>query len=111
MKPIRNLAAGLLLLTGTLHLVSLIFVKFDPTSIITIVFGIAYLVIGFTLFLNKRTVLWFGAIVPLVGLLLATIGMVMNPTVLGALFIAIDILIVACCFILIFRKEQNLLFQ
>ena len=104
MKTFRNLAAGLLLLTGTLHLVSLLFGKFETTSIITLIFGIAYLIIGFLLFRNGRVILWFGAIVPLVGLLLAVIGMVMNPSLLGAIFIGIDIVIVACCFILIFRK-------
>lgn len=105
MKSLRNLAAGLLLLTGALHLGSLMFVPFDLTSIITLLFGLAYLVIVFFLFRGGRTILWFGAIVPLVGLLLAVVGMVMNPTLLGALFIAIDIIIMACCFMVIFRKE------
>lgn len=108
MKSLRNLAAGLLFLTGALHLISLAFVTFDPTSLITLLFGVAYLTIGFFLFRDGQVILWFGAIVPLVGLLLAVLGMVMNPTLLGALFIAIDIIIAACCFIVIFRKKQNL---
>ena len=105
MKFLRNLAAGLLLLTGALHLVSLVFVTFVPTSLITLLFGWAYLVIGFFLFRDGRAILWFGAIVPLVGLLLAVLGMMMDPTLLGAIFIAIDVIITACCFALIFRKE------
>lgn len=107
MKTIRSLGASLLLLSGALHLTSAVLAQFDPASIITIVFGVAYLAIGFFLFRNGRITLWFGAIVPLVGLLLATIGMLMKPTMLGVLFIAIDIIVAACCFILIFRKERK----
>jgi hypothetical protein len=105
MKTIRNLAAGLLLFTGVLHLISVTLVKFDPTSVITIFFGLAYLVIGIFLFRGGRTILWLGAIVPLVGMLLAIIGMLMQVTLLGITFIIIDVVIIACCFYLIFRKE------
>ena len=104
MKSIRSMAASLLLLTGVLHLVSAVFVKFEPTSIITIVFGVAYLAIGFYLFRNGRNILWFGAIVPLIGLFLAVAGMFMKPTLLGGIFIAIDMVVAASCFSLIFRK-------
>jgi hypothetical protein len=107
MKSVRNLAGGLLLLTGVLHLVSVALVKFEATSIITIVFGVAYLAIGTLLFRDGRAVLWLGASVPLVGLVLAAIGMLMKPTLLGGIFIAIDIVISVCCFTLIFRKQQK----
>ena len=103
------LAAGLLLLTGALHLVSLVFVTLVPTSLITLLFGAAYLVIGFFLFRDGRAILWLGVIVPLAGLLLAVLGMIMDPTLLGAIFIAIDIAIVSCCFVVLYRKKQNLL--
>jgi hypothetical protein len=106
MKSIRTLAAGLLLLSGALHLVSVALAKFEPTSIITLFFGAAYLAIGLLLFRNGRRILWFGAIVPLIGLLLAVAGMFMKPTLLGGIFIAIDIAVAACCFALIFRKAQ-----
>jgi hypothetical protein len=108
MKSARNLAGGLLLLTGVLHLVSVALVKFEAVSIITIVFGLAYLVIGYFLFRGGRTALWFGAIVPLVGLGLAAIGMLMKPTLLSGIFITIDIIISVCCFSLIFRKQKDL---
>jgi hypothetical protein len=108
MKSVRSLAAGLLLLTGVLHLISVALVKFETTSIITIIFGLAYVVIGYFLFRGGRRVLWFGAIIPLAGLLLATLGTLMKPTLLGGTFIAIDIVIVACCFSLIFRKQKDL---
>lgn len=104
MKTIRILAAILLLLTGVLHVIQLLLAKLDPGTIITVVFGVAYLILAFFLFRPGKTALWFGAIVPLVGLLLAVVGMLTTPTLLGALFIAIDVVIIACCFILIFRK-------
>jgi hypothetical protein len=107
MKTIRRLAGGLLLLTGVLHLLSAALTKFETTSIITIVFGLAYLVIGFFLFQSSRVILWFAAIVPLLGLLLAAIGMLMNPTLLGATFILIDIIVSGCCFYLITRKQET----
>jgi hypothetical protein len=104
MKTIRKLAGGLLVLTGVMHLISTAFTKFEMTSIITIVFGLAYLVIGFLLFKRGRVILWLAAIVPLVGLLLAAIGMLSNPTLLGAAFILIDIIVASCCFYIITRK-------
>ena len=111
MKPIRSLAASLLLLTGTLHLVSVAFSKFEPTSVITLIFGAAYLAIGYLLFRGGRIVLWLGAVVPLIGLLLAVAGMFMKPTLLGGVFIAIDLAVSACCFLLIFGKGQSELAQ
>ena len=104
MNPIRSLATGLLFLTGVLHLLSIALVKFEPVSIITIVFGAAYLLIGFLLARRVKSTLWLGAIVPLVGLVLAVLGMLMKPTLLGGVFIVIDIAVSACCFYLIFRK-------
>jgi len=104
MKNIRTLAAGLLVLTGVLHLVSVVLGKFEATSIITIVFGVAYLAIGFFLLRNGRTALWLGAIVPLVGLVLAALGMATHPTIWGGIFIAIDVIIVAGCFYTLAKK-------
>jgi hypothetical protein len=107
MKPIRGLAGGLLLLTGMLHLVSVTLRTFEATSIITIGFGLAYLAIGYFLFRDGKVVLWLGAIVPLVGLVLAAIGMLMKPTLLGVLFMIIDIIVAGCCFSLILRKQDK----
>jgi len=105
MNTIRKLAAGFLLLAGALHLFSAVLVKFNPTSIITIFFGFAYLVIGILLLRDGRTILWLGSIVPMVGMILAVIGLLIKPTLFGVLFIAIDIIIVTCCFFLIFNKK------
>ena len=108
MKSPRFIAAGLLLLTGLLHTVQILLTKvIDPGVIITVAFGVIYLVLGFLLFRGKRTILWIAAIVPLVGIALAVIGMLTNPTVLGGVFILIDIIISACCFYLISRHKKE----
>jgi hypothetical protein len=106
-KNIHKLAAGLLIVTGVLHLISILLVKFDAASFITLVFGVAYLVIGYFLLRDGRSIIWFGAIVPLVGLLLAFMGMLTKPTLLGVLFIAIDIIISAFCLTQLFSKEKK----
>ena len=107
MKTIRYLAVGLLLLTGLLHVTQLITTTvFDGAILITVIFGIIYLLLGVLLFRGSRIVLWLGAILPLVGLLLASVGMLTKPTILGGLFMVIDIAIAACCFTLLFRKER-----
>jgi hypothetical protein len=105
MKTIRILAVVLLLVTGVLHVIQLLLAKLDPATIITVIFGGAYLAIAFFLFRAGRTALWFGAIVPLVGLLLAVLVMFTAPTLLGALFIAIDVIIITCCFYLISQSK------
>jgi len=108
MKTIRYLAAGLLLFTGLLHVIQIITTKvIDTATVITVIFGIIYLGLGVLLLRSGRIILWLAAILPLVGLLLAAVGMLTKPTMLGALFMVIDIAIAACCFTLLFRKGQK----
>ena len=108
MKTIRYLATGLLLFTGLLHVIQIFTTKvIEAGMVITIIFGIIYLVLGVLLLRGGRIVLWLAAILPLVGLLLALVGMLTKPTMLGALFIVIDIAIAACCFALLFRNGQK----
>jgi hypothetical protein len=108
MKTIRYLAAGLLLLTGLLHVIQIFTVTvIDAAIFITVTFGVIYLVLGILLLRSGRVVLWLAAILPLVGLLLAAVGMLTKPTMLGAFFMLIDIVISACCFTLLFRKGQK----
>ncbi len=107
MKAMRNLIAGLLALSGTLHLVAATQMKLDAAGIITIVFGLAYLVMAFSLLRSGRLILWLGVFVPLVGLVLAVIGMLMSPNLLGVVFILIDILAPAGCAWLLGRKETS----
>ena len=105
MKTVRILAAILLLVTGVLHVVQLLLAKLDSATLITVIFGLAYLVIAFFLFRAGRSVLWFGAILPLVGLVLAVLGMFTAPTLLGGVFIAIDAVIICCCGYLLVKSK------
>jgi uncharacterized membrane protein (DUF2068 family) len=107
MSRIRYLAAGLLGLTGVVHVAQLAVATLDASTVITVLFGVAYLVIGVFLFRDNRTAYYFGTIVPLVGLVLATLGMLTNPTILAAIFIAIDVVIVLSCFYLIFKSRRS----
>jgi vacuolar-type H+-ATPase subunit I/STV1 len=107
MKTTRFLAVGLLLLSGLLHVVQITkAATLDAAIVITVTFGIIYLVLGSLLIRGSRTIFWLGAILPLVGLLLATVGMLTNPTLLGAFFIVSDIAVATCCFVLIFKKSE-----
>jgi len=107
MSRIRYLAAGLLCLTGILHVAQLAVATLDASTVIAVLFGVAYLAIGVFLFRDNKTAVYLGAIVPLVGLLLATAGMFMKPTLLGAFFIAIDVVVVLSCFYLIFKSKRD----
>ncbi len=108
MKPIQFAAVGLLGITGLLHVAQLAtYATNDPTIGIAIAFGVIYLVLGLLLISGRRIVVWLAAIVPLVGLLPAAAGMVTKPTLLGIVFIAIDVGISACCFTLLFHQGQK----
>ena len=112
MKTIRYLAAGLLLFTGLLHVIQIF-----TTTVIDARHPHNGALWGHLsgdrcpAFAGGRIVVWLAAILPLVGLLLALVGMLTKPTMLGALFMIIDFAISACCFTLLFRKGQKELFE
>ena len=107
MDRIRYLAAGLLCLTGVIHVARLGIPQLDATfASMVVIFGVAYLIIGGFLFRNSKTANYFGAIVPLIGLCGGMAGMLTNPTIWMAFLIAIDAVIVLGCFYLIKRKRS-----
>lgn len=106
MNRIRYLAAGLLCLTGVIHVAQLVVAKLDASTIITVLFGVAYLVISFFLFRGNRTSYYLGAVVPDIGLLLTIAGMFMNSTFLAAVFIAIDVIVVLGCVYLVVSSRS-----
>jgi len=90
MNQIRYLAAGLLCLTGVIHVARLGMAQLDATFITTaVIFGVVYLIIGIFLFRNNKTAYYFGAIVPLIGLCGGLVGMLTNPTMWMAFLIAL----------------------
>jgi hypothetical protein len=107
MNRIRSLAAALLCLSGAIHVAQLFAGRPAVDTVITVSFGVIYLVIGVLLFRGGRASLTLGGIIPLVGLLLAIAGMLMDPTLLGAFFIAIDVIVAGCCLYIIARNRQG----
>jgi hypothetical protein len=107
MNRIRYLAAGLLCLTGVIHVARLGFPPLDATFVIVVVvFGAAYLIIGGFLFLNSKTAYYFGVIIPLIGLCVGPV-ILTNPPILFAAFLgAIEIVVVVSCFYLIKGKRS-----
>ena len=108
MNRIRYLAAGLLCLTGVIHVARLGIPKSDAAfDTMVVIFGVAYLIIGGFLFRNSKTANYFGAIVPLIGLCGGVVGMLTNPTIWMAFLIGIDAVIVLSCFYLIKWKRST----
>ena len=104
MKRIRYLAAGLLCLTGIIHVARLGLA--DAPVVIVLVFGVAYLIIGGLLFRNNKKAYYFGAIVPLIGLCVGPV-ILTNPPILFAAFLGgIEIVVVVSCFSLIKRSRS-----
>ena len=102
MKRIRYLAAGLLCLTGIIHVARLGIPQSVAAFVTTaVIFGVGYLIIGGFLFRNSKTAYYFGAIVPLIGLCGGMVGMLTNFTIWMAFLIAIDAVVVLSCFYLI----------
>jgi hypothetical protein len=73
--------------------------------VITALFGVAYLVIAFFIFKKNKRAFWFGAIVPLIGLLLTLPGMFTAPTTLSMFFVVVDVVVIACCAYLIYKSK------
>ncbi|MDY6966666.1 MAG: hypothetical protein SVM80_12020 [Halobacteriota archaeon] len=107
MSRIRYLAAGLLCLTGIIHVALLALVEFEAKIVITVLFGVTYLVIGIFLFKDNKTSYYLGAIVPIIGASLGVVDLLMNPSMLMAFLIAIDAIIVPSCFYLIIKDKQS----
>jgi len=108
MNRIRYLAAGLLCLTGVIHLARLGIPKLDAAfDTMVVIFGIVYLIIGGFLFRNSETAYYFGAIVPLIGLCGGIIGLLTNLNGWMAFLTGIDAVIVLSCFYLIKRKRST----
>lgn len=107
MKFVRYLAVALLALTGVVHIAQLATLSNNPIApvVVTALFGIAYLVIAFYIYRENKRALWFGAIVPLVGLLLTLPGMFAAPTTLSMFFVVVDAIVIACCAFLIYKSR------
>ena len=104
MNWIRYLAAGLLCVTGIIHVARLGLA--DAPALIVVVFGVAYLLIGGLLFRNNKTAYYLGAIVPLIGLCVGPVILTNPPILLAALLGAIEVVVVISCLYLIKRMRS-----
>ena len=109
MERIRYLAGGLLVLTGVVHVLQIFAGPFSISTLITIVFGLVYLLIGLCLFVRVHRN-WYiaGSVVPLLGILLTVLGMLQAHAygMLQIFFIVVDILVAVCCLYLVTRKNK-----
>jgi FtsH-binding integral membrane protein len=107
MNRIRYLAAGLLCLTGIIHVARLGMAQLDAAFVTTaVIFGVVYLIIGIFLFRNNKTAYYFGAIVPLIGLCGGPLILTNPPIPLVAFLGAIEVVVVLSCFYLIKGKRS-----
>ena len=108
MKPIRYLAAGLLLLTGILHILPMFKTPSDPNSLPMLIFGIAYFAVGVMLMMKIKFDSLLGIIVPLIGLGVGffKIG-IKNWTNMLTFLFAIDAIVLICCLILLLNKKKS----
>lgn len=104
MNRIRYLAAGLLCLSGVIHVARLGLE--DAPVLVVVAFGVAYLIIGGLLFLNYKTAYYLGAIAPLVGLCVGPVILTNPPGPVVALLGAIEIVVVINCLYLIKRTRS-----
>ena len=104
MNWIRYLAAGLLCVTGIIHVARLGLA--DAPALIVVVFGVAYLLIGGLLFRNNKTAYYLGAIVPLIGLCVGPVILTNPPILVVALLGAIEVVVVNSCLYLIKRMRS-----
>ncbi len=113
MSTLQKLAAGLLLASGGLHLLGGLSMPMDTgvvtmDAVVTLAFGVIYLAMSALLFLSRARVwLWLGAVLPVMGLLLAAISMALRPALMGAIFIAFDIVIATCCISLLAERRSR----
>jgi len=107
MKSIRYLAAGLLLITGVLHILPMFTTPSDPNSIPMLVFGIIYFTIGVLLIMKIKFDSLLGVIFPLIGLGTGffVVGIKNWNTMLTFMFV-IDAVVVVCCLILLLNKKR-----
>ncbi|HPF03340.1 MAG TPA: hypothetical protein PLE95_09055 [Bacteroidales bacterium] len=108
MKTIRHLAAGLLFLTGVLHIYLSIAESTQEQFLPTLIFGIVYCILGFLIFLKKRFAIWIGLILPLLPLTGSLVKVDFKTTdPMTFIVLGFDLAILLSCLILILSKSKS----
>lgn len=105
MHLIRQLAAGLLCLTGVIHIGR--FGMTDAPVVIVVGFGVAYCILGGLLFGTRPIAYYGGLIVPSVGLCVGPFVLPNPPMPLAAFLGTVEITIVVCCALLLRNRWQT----
>lgn len=106
MNILRFISAVLLILSGILHILQLLFHSINNSIIGMAFFGVLFVIVGLLLFVKKRAFLMVGAIVPAIGVIIGTADHFTSATPLNIfwLFLLLDIIVIPICFILYIRK-------
>jgi len=108
MERIRLVAGWLLVVSGVVHVLQLFRGAFNVGVFITVLFGILYLLIGVLLLTNPKRI-WFimGIVIPLLGILLSTLGALSASAMSWLLlfYIVVDVIVVVCCIYLVTGKK------
>ena len=108
MERIRLVAGWLLVVSGVVHVLQLFRGAFNVGVFITVLFGILYLLIGVLLLTNPKRI-WFimGIVIPLLGILLSTLGALSASAMSWLLlfYIVVDVVVVVCCIFLVTGKK------
>lgn len=108
MKSIRLLAGLLLLISGVLHIVAYFKAPDSQGSIPVLAFGVIYMIVGLLLFNSKKYPLYFGLIVPVIGMILSLIKFGIPELIsLSALFKVLEITAVVCCLVLLLKRQKT----
>ncbi len=105
MDQVRFRTASLLGLAGLLHVAQFV-CGLDAMTMITVLLGTAYLAIGTLMFNNIKSADYAGGVMSLAGLWVANAGVGRIPLILSIVLIALDMLVVAGCFYLVFKDRQ-----
>ena len=117
MKTIRLLAGILLVITGVLHITIYIVAPSAPGSLGMLVFGIIYAIMGLLLFTPKIYVVYLGLILPLIGMITATIKFGFSAVIsftayknVTSMFtlLLIDVVVIICCAYLVLNRKKTL---
>jgi hypothetical protein len=106
MHRARTIASGLLLFTGVAHLVHYA-VSSGAGGPGLAVFGVIYFVLGLLLRRPGAWPLWLAVALPAVGGLGGSSLLRTNFDPILALFVAIDVAVVACCLWLLLTRRQT----
>jgi len=109
-EKLRIFAGVLLIISCFTHIIQIFFVGTASHTIIAVMFGIAYGIIGIMLihFKDNRKITLLSAVLPLIGGILGVFRYtVLLQNLFSVFHVIIDIIVVPICFYLYFKMKEN----